>query len=146
MTKSFYLMKLLQIYFQIHTSWNYYIWWQRPALDKQQSETFNQWKTYYVQKWSQKKKSNQSFETFQSFQSQLRSLIASLKNKYYSKVIKRLLDPSASPKMYWSILKTFLNKKKIPLFRQFFMIINILQILNKKLKSLILTFLNNVHV
>ena len=81
---------------------------------------------------SKKNKSNQSFETFQSFHSQLRSLIASLKNKYYSKVIKRLLDPSASPKMYWSILKTLLNKKKIPLFRQFFMIINILQVLKKK--------------
>ena len=67
-----------------------------------------------------KKKSNQSFETFQSFQSQLRSLIASLKNKYYSKVIKRLLDPSASPKTYWSILKTFLNKKKIPVIPAIF--------------------------
>ena len=67
-----------------------------------------------------KKKSNQSFETFQSFQSQLRSLIASLKNKYYSKVIKRLLDPGTSPKTYWSILKTFLNNKKIPVIPPIF--------------------------
>ena len=37
---------------------------------------------------------------FQSFQSQLSSLIANLKNKYYSKVAKRLFDPSASPKNY----------------------------------------------
>ena len=58
-------------------------------------------------------KSNQSFETFQSFQSQLSSLIASLKNKYYSKVAKRLLDPRTTPKSNWSILKTFLNNKKI---------------------------------
>ena len=36
-----------------------------------------------------------------------------MKNKYYPKVAKRLLDPSSSPKMYWSILKTFLNNKKI---------------------------------
>ena len=42
------------------------------------------------------------------------SLIASLKNKYYSKEAKRLLDPSTSPKTYWFILKTFLNNKKIP--------------------------------
>ena len=65
-------------------------------------------------------KSNQSFETFQSFQSQLSSLIASLKNKYYSKVAKRLLDPSTSPKTYWSILKTFLNNKKIPVIPPIF--------------------------
>ena len=49
---------------------------------------------------------------FQSFQSQLSSLIANLKNKYYSKVAKELLDLSTSPKTYWSILKTFLNNKK----------------------------------
>ena len=59
-------------------------------------------------------KSNQSFATFQSFQSQLSSLITNLKNKYYPKVAKKLLDPSTSPKTHWSILKTFLNNKKIP--------------------------------
>ena len=50
-------------------------------------------------------KSNQSFATFQSFQSQLSSLITNLKNKYYSKAAKKLLDPRTSPKTYWSILK-----------------------------------------
>ena len=34
--------------------------------------------------------------------------------KNYSKVAKRFLDPSTSLKTYWSILKTFLNNKKIP--------------------------------
>ena len=58
-------------------------------------------------------KTNQSFEMFHSFQSQLSSLIASLKNKYYSKVVQRLLGRSTSPKTYWSIMKTFLNNKKI---------------------------------
>ena len=37
-----------------------------------------------------------------------------MKYKYYSKVTKKILDPSTSPKTYWSILKTFLNNKKIP--------------------------------
>ena len=59
-------------------------------------------------------KSNQSFATFQSFQNQLNSLITNLKNEYYSKVAEKLLDPSTSPKTYWSILETFLNNKKIP--------------------------------
>ena len=53
-----------------------------------------------MQKLLQKQQSNQFFGTFQSFQSQLRTLIANLKNKYYSKVAKTLLDPSTSPKMY----------------------------------------------
>ena len=50
----------------------------------------------------------------------LSSLIASLKYKYYSKVVKRLLDASTSPKTYWSLLKTFLNNKKIPVIPPIF--------------------------
>ena len=65
-------------------------------------------------------KSNQSFETFQSFHCQLSSLIVSLKSKYYSKVVKRFLNPSTSPKTYSSILKTFLNNKKIPVIPPIF--------------------------
>ena len=65
-------------------------------------------------------KSNQSFATFQSFQSQLSSLIINLKNKHYSKLAKELLDPSTSPKTYRSILKTFLNNKKIPVIPPIF--------------------------
>ena len=43
-----------------------------------------------------------------------------MKNKYYSNVSKKLLGLSASPKSYWSILKTFLNSKKIivPIFHE----------------------------
>ena len=47
-------------------------------------------------------------------------MIASLEHKYYSQVAKRLLDPSTGPKMYWSILKTFLNNKKIPVILPIF--------------------------
>ena len=65
-------------------------------------------------------KRSQSFATFQSFQSQLSSLITNLKKQYYSKVAKKLLDPSTSPKTYWSILKAYLNKKKIPVIPPIF--------------------------
>ena len=58
-------------------------------------------------------KSNQSFARFQSFQSQLTLLITTLRNKYYSKVAKKILDLRTSPKTYCSILETFLNNKKI---------------------------------
>ena len=56
-------------------------------------------------------KSNQSFDMFQPFQSQLSSLIANLKNKYYSKAAKRLLDLRTSTKTYWSMVKKCLNNK-----------------------------------
>ena len=31
---------------KFHTSWNYYIWGQRSALDKQPDQTFNQWQNW----------------------------------------------------------------------------------------------------
>ena len=37
-----------------------------------------------------------------------------MKKKILFKGSKQILDPSTSPKTYWSILKTFLNNKKIP--------------------------------
>ena len=34
--------------------------------------------------------------------------------KYYSRISKRMMNPLTSTKTYWSILKSFLNNKKIP--------------------------------
>ena len=36
------------------------------------------------------------------------------KNNYYSKLSQKLSNKATSSKAYWSILKTFLNDKKIP--------------------------------
>ena len=90
-----------------------------PWINSQGKHLINEKNAMY-KNYLKNNKSNQSFETFQSFQSQVSSLIASLKNKYYSKVVKILLDPSTSPKTYWSILKTFLNNKKIPVIPPIF--------------------------
>ena len=90
-------------------------------------------------------KSNQSFKTFQSFPNQLSSLIVSLKYKYYSKVVKRLLDSSTSPKTYWSILKTFLNNKTIPVIPPIFHDNKYITDFKQKAEILIHAFLNNVH-
>ena len=49
-----------------------------------------------------------------ALQYQLQIPIEESKNKYYTKLSSRLADPLTSPKTYWSILKTFLNNKKIP--------------------------------
>ena len=116
-----------------------------PWINSQVKHLINEKNAMY-KNYLKNNKSNQSFETFQSFQSQLSSLIASLKNKYYSKVAKRLLDSSTSPKTYWSILKTFLNNKKIPVIPPIVHDKKYITDFKQKLKSLILTFLNNVRL
>ena len=54
------------------------------------------------------------FENFKALQYQLHIYVEESKEKYYTKLSTRLADPLTSPKTYWSILKTFLNNKKIP--------------------------------
>ena len=54
------------------------------------------------------------FEKFEALQYQLHISIEELKDNYYSKLSSRLADPLTCPKTYWSILKIFLNNKKIP--------------------------------
>ena len=55
------------------------------------------------------------FEKFKTLQYQLSISIEESKEKYYTKLSSSLIaDPLTSPKTYWSILKTFLNNKKIP--------------------------------
>ena len=47
---------------------------------------------------------------------QLYVSIKNSKQTYYSKLSSKLANPATSSKTYWSILKTFLNEKKIPSF------------------------------
>ena len=54
------------------------------------------------------------FDKFQSLQAHLKTTIEESKLKYYSRLSDKLLDSKTSPNSYWSILKTFINNKKIP--------------------------------
>ena len=54
------------------------------------------------------------FEKFKFLQSQSNVSIENSKQTYYSKLTSKLANPATSSKTYWSILKTFLNNKKIP--------------------------------
>ena len=54
------------------------------------------------------------FDKVKCLQNELNSIIESNKQKYYSRLPKKLVDPKTSTKSYWSILKMFLNNKKIP--------------------------------
>ena len=47
-------------------------------------------------------------------QNELKSLIEANKEKYYSRITKRMMNPLTSTKTYWSILKSFFYSKKIP--------------------------------
>ena len=59
------------------------------------------------------------FEKFKALQYRLNISIEESKEKYYTKLSSRLANPLTSPKTYWSILKTFLNNKKIPCIPSF---------------------------
>ena len=51
---------------------------------------------------------------FKNLQNQLIQSIHTAKQRYFKKISKKLCDPLTSTKCYWSLLKTILNKKKIP--------------------------------
>ena len=54
------------------------------------------------------------FNKVEYLQNEYKSLIEANKEKYYSRISKRMMNPLTSTKTYWSILKSFLNNKKIP--------------------------------
>ena len=64
--------------------------------------------------YSQDKNNTDLLNKFQFLQAHLKTSVEESKQKYYSRLSNTLLDSKTSPKSYWSILKTFLNNKKIP--------------------------------
>ena len=52
--------------------------------------------------------------SIKDLQNELKSLIEANKAKYYSRISKRLMSLLTNIKTYWSILKSFFNKKNIP--------------------------------
>ena len=84
---------------------------------------------------------SQYFENFQSLQNLLGVSIEASKERY-SRLSKKLMDPTASPKTYWSVLKSFHNDKKMPCIRSIFHENNLLQISEKKPSCLILFLLS----
>ena len=64
--------------------------------------------------YSRDKNNTDLFNKFQSLQAHLKASIEESKQNCYSRLSNKLLDSKKNPKSYWSILKTFLNNKKIP--------------------------------
>ena len=50
-----------------------------------------------------------------NFNDRLALLINTAKQNFYSKIVEKLQNTQRSSKAYWSLLKIFLNNKKIPI-------------------------------
>ena len=84
-----------------------------PWINKNIKKFIND-KNHAYKCYRQNENNSLTFQNFQFLQSKLNSLIEESKHKYHARLSKKLSDPATSPKSYWSILKTFLNNKKIP--------------------------------
>ena len=60
------------------------------------------------------------FNEVEYLQNKLKYLIEANKEKYYSRISKRMMNPLTCTKTYWSVLKPFLNNKKIPCIPRLF--------------------------
>ena len=56
----------------------------------------------------------ESITHFEQMQDTLRTSMEISKQKYYFKLSRKLAVNNVNPQCYWSILKIFLNNKKIP--------------------------------
>ena len=56
--------------------------------------------------------SSKNFADLEILQNATSELIYEKKSDYYHQLARKLIEPSASCKTYWSILKTFYNNKK----------------------------------
>ena len=84
-----------------------------PWIKNRLKELFNEKKDTF-QCYLHGNKNPKLFNKYEYLQNELKSLIEANKEKYYSRISKRMMNPLTSTKTYWSILKSFLNNKKIP--------------------------------
>ena len=73
------------------------------------------WKNSMHKNCKRNGKKTEDYDLLTKALSEVFQLIEKSKNEYYYRLDKRLNDPSTSAKSYWTILKTFYNKRKIPL-------------------------------
>ena len=81
---------------------------------------------------------------FQSLQAHLKTSIEESKQNYYSRPSNKLSDSKTSPKSSWSMLKTFLNNKKILCIPPLLHNDNLSWTLRKRLNSLMISLQGSV--
>ena len=70
-------------------------------------------------------------------------MIAASKQKYYCRMTNKLINTQKSSKAYWSLLKGFLNNKKIPLIPPLFHENRFITDFKEKVELLTLSLLSN---
>ena len=60
-------------------------------------------------------KNNQNFQYLKSVIDDISNIICKRKSDYYNQLAQKLIDPTTRCKTFWSILKTFVNGRKVPL-------------------------------
>ena len=110
MTWFIYLAELSKIYYVISFHMKPWINSSIRRLIQDQNEAYKRFK--------RSSRNNEYFENFQSLQNLLEVSTEASKERYYSRLSKKLMEPSTSAKTYWSVLKSFHNNKKILIIRK----------------------------
>ena len=85
-----------------------------PPWINEQIKTLIKLKNEMFKQYLQNGKSLNNYILLQNASHQISDLIEKNKKSYYDRLTAKLNNPSTSAKAYWSILKTFVNGKKIP--------------------------------
>ena len=72
------------------------------------------WKNSMYKNYKRNDKKTEDYELLVKAVSEVSQLIEKSKDEYFYRLGKQLNYPNASTKSYWTILKTFYNKRKIP--------------------------------
>ena len=83
-------------------------------------------------------KKTEDYELLTKAASEVSQLIEKSKDEYYYQLGKQLKAPNTSAKPYWTILKAFYNKRKIPLIPP--LLVNISFITDFKEKANLMNF------
>ena len=73
------------------------------------------WKNSIYKNYKRNGKKTEDYKLLTKVVSEVSKLIEKSKAEYYYRLCKQLNDPSTSAKSYWTIFKTFCNKRKFPL-------------------------------
>ena len=114
MSRFLFLTKQLYISCLIFFPWINYLRWSRPPwMNRYIKNLFvaiNDFHKKFVLPFS----NTANLLMFENLQNQFIQSIHTSKQEHFNKISEKLCDPLTCTKCYWSLLKTILNKKKIP--------------------------------